>query len=1353
MQDTTALITPSPAQLSWSSVLSTLSQKMLSQPREELLAYVTQILVPLLNVGACSIWLRDPGTQELVLRHAQGRPVPANRLSRESFLGRALNSPVPIYVANIQQEPIFRYPDYAKSQGWMSTLVVPIRAADSTPLGLICMYSVHEERQFTEQERSLAMVFANHVAIILQQATLLAEKERQVEISASLQRVSHALATAKDFHALLQPIVTEAMHLVHATGAILYLRDEHARENVVKAVAGIADKVQGMRASYEGSLSGWVAMHNQPALCGQDDDRVDRRIAGRMGLQGNVAAVPLAWEERVIGTLVALDKHGGKVDFDHDDITVLRTLATQATIALEKAQLYEDIERRAKQQRIINDILTASVSSQDIETLLEEAARRMHAEFGYKVALSLIEQGELVFKRTIFYGGTIRRDGPILKLEEGITGQAARTGQPVVVPDVRHTPYPYKEDHPNTRSEIAVPLIARDGQAIGVFDSESMEVNAFSTDDVQLFQSIAAGITLAIENVQRLKEHAALRMIADVVSQVHALPDILDNVVPTVVPLFQASACSLYLADAQGQHLTLTRHHGLPPSLVTKMGILQKGKGIAGTAFEECRPIVVHDLVNDPRVQGLVTPDDGLHSMMSVPIKANAGILGVLNVANVSARSFTDHDVELLEIVSTQLGRAIEKAQLSEQYRRLYQDASDMMFTVDEEARIIDANTQALEMTGYRQAGLLHQPLTTLMASPDMRSEGLKRVQEVFAGAKPTLLSFEIRSKTKPTLWVEESLNAIRDHIGQCVAVEVIWRDITDRRRTAAFAEQRNRQLNTSLELSRIATDAAAHNDLLSQVASGTLSLLESQRCVVYLYTDDQKQMDILTFPSAQATAQMHTKPLCDTETLIRQALTSRQGDMLNDIPRLSQPPHIPRTFGEAVQHAMLMPIKSSDSVFGVISVVRNVVDSLPYHSSDKEYLELLANILSLDLEHKRLAQLETTQQAALKTLEHVSVLGGFLAHKVPSVLGPIDWTAQRLATLVQPTGGEAQLLMESLLDSGRKATRLIAQCRILGKPLSQAPEQVPFASLVQTTLQQMYIPVSIHVLRGPLELPVVKANASLLAEVIEGMLQNAVDAMPDDGELSISGQSSHGMARLQIRDTGHGIAPEHRQHLFATPFFTTKNDYSHGTRSGFGLWLSRLYLRSIGGDIDFAPASPTGTIFSLTLPIAPTLPAHEPPLRLREPQGNGATTDLPPVAPSGVANVLIVEDESNWQGRLSLPFLTQGWHVHRASSYKEALHLIEQHAFAAFVIDVRLVHYDAGNVDGLRVVEHLRSRGRIGPVLILSVWETSLRQAHDRFAHWENITTCDKADNARLDAEITALAAQGSPCNPQVNG
>jgi len=94
----------------------------------------------------------------------------------------------------------------------------------------------------------------------------------------------------------------------------------------------------------------------------------------------------------------------------------------------------------------------------------------------------------------------------------------------------------------------------------------------------------------------------------------------------------------------------------------------------------------------------------------------------------------------------------------------------------------------------------------------------------------------------------------------------------------------------------------------------------------------------------------------------------------------------------------------------------------------------------------------------------------------------------------------------------------------------------------------------------------------------------NAIQAMPDGGELSVSldviGEAGARCARLRIADTGTGIAPEHLARLFQ-PFFSTK---SRGL--GFGLYLVKLIIEKHGGEIRAETLEGRGTCLMMQLPL-----------------------------------------------------------------------------------------------------------------------------------------------------------------------
>jgi len=112
-------------------------------------------------------------------------------------------------------------------------------------------------------------------------------------------------------------------------------------------------------------------------------------------------------------------------------------------------------------------------------------------------------------------------------------------------------------------------------------------------------------------------------------------------------------------------------------------------------------------------------------------------------------------------------------------------------------------------------------------------------------------------------------------------------------------------------------------------------------------------------------------------------------------------------------------------------------------------------------------------------------------------------------------------------------------------------------------------------------DVPPVLIDKQLLKQALMNLVVNAVEAMPTGGELGISLVRRGEMAEMEIRDTGRGIAPEHRQKIFQL-FFTTRPG-----GSGIGLASTFRTVQFHNGSIDFESEVGRGTIFRIELPLA----------------------------------------------------------------------------------------------------------------------------------------------------------------------
>ncbi len=118
-------------------------------------------------------------------------------------------------------------------------------------------------------------------------------------------------------------------------------------------------------------------------------------------------------------------------------------------------------------------------------------------------------------------------------------------------------------------------------------------------------------------------------------------------------------------------------------------------------------------------------------------------------------------------------------------------------------------------------------------------------------------------------------------------------------------------------------------------------------------------------------------------------------------------------------------------------------------------------------------------------------------------------------------------------------------------------------------------------------ELPPVHCDPAQIEQVVLAMVINAIDAMPQEGNLWISARVNAGAIELIIRDDGIGIPEEHLAHIFE-PFYTTKE----AGGSGLGLAISQNIVERHGGHIELKSVVGEGTTFKIVLPIDSQRPA-----------------------------------------------------------------------------------------------------------------------------------------------------------------
>lgn len=396
----------------------------------------------------------------------------------------------------------------------------------------------------------------------LESARLQEEMANKLAQLSALQETNRALVSTLELDDLLELIIQQAATLLHADGGILNLVDWDRREDEVYACTGSARTALGLRSSLDGSLSGWVTMHNQPVISNRvgEDPRVDRRSTSVISPLHNTAVAPLAIKDQVIGTLVLVDKHGGCEDFEQTDLDLLVSFANQAAAAIENARLFRAEQRRAEQFRVIGEVGQSIASAVDVDHLLEQMARLIQQAFGYThVGVGLVEGDEVVSKAE---AGAYA--GPYLparvKLGQGHWGRVALSGEPYLSADVTKDPDYYPEPGAEMiRSQLFVPLKSKQA-VIGVLSVSGDQLNAFDESDLIVLQSLANQAAASVENIryyERVQRQAVMEERSRLARELH------DAVTQTI---FSASLLAEALPEVwakdpnQGMHLARELH-------------------------------------------------------------------------------------------------------------------------------------------------------------------------------------------------------------------------------------------------------------------------------------------------------------------------------------------------------------------------------------------------------------------------------------------------------------------------------------------------------------------------------------------------------------------------------------------------------------------------------------------------------------------------------------------------------------------------------------------------------------------------------------------------------------------------
>ncbi len=208
---------------------------------------------------------------------------------------------------------------------------------------------------------------------------------------------------------------------------------------------------------------------------------------------------------------------------------------------------------------------------------------------------------------------------------------------------------------------------------------------------------------------------------------------------------------------------------------------------------------------------------------------------------------------------------------------------------------------------------------------------------------------------------------------------------------------------------------------------------------------------------------------------------------------------------------------------------------------------------------------------------------------------------------------------------------------------------------------------------------PTVSGDMAELRQVLTSIVLNALDAMPEGGNLTFQTGYEGGRAFCKVADTGVGMTEQIRLHIF-DPFFTTKREKG----KGFGLSGAYAIVDRHAGEITVETEVGKGTVFTVWLPI-PCAAATEP---LSAPARPAAPAPAPEAKAAPGAKILVVDDSEEVREVLRELLSRHGYTVVTAPDGESGLVELESRSFDLAMVDLGLP-----GISGMEVANRLKQR------------------------------------------------------------
>lgn len=503
----------------------------------------------------------------------------------------------------------------------------------------------------------------------------------------SFQNICKAISASISIDEVLHLIVTNVVKVMNVKASLLRLLNRDTQQLEIAAYYGLSEKYANKGpVGYDKSIDD--ALAGEPVSVYDITEHKDSKYYKEAKEEGirSILSIPLRADREVIGILRMYTAE--PVNYTEEDLKFMSAIAEQGAIAIVNARRFETAVSNEKEYlEVFQEVTKALSVSLKPREVLDMIVRKLPEVMNLKAAtVRLLDKEGKKLELVASYGlsNTYLNKGSVDAEKNVIEALKEKSVAIYDVTTDERIQYKKEAQKEGIKSMLTLPITAR-GKLIGILRLLTAEHREFSRQEIDFAASLAEQSGIAILNAQSFeqeitREKEYLEVFEEVTKAVSASlqpGDVIKMIVKKIPEVMDLKAATIRLLDPSGKKLKLAAAYGLSEKYLNR-GPIDAEKNVIEALKE--KPVAIYDVSSDNRIKyQQEAVEEGIKSMLTVPVIARGKMLGILRLLTGEPRNFSDQEIHFVESLAGQCATAIANALMYEKIKTDYDEIMKYM--------------------------------------------------------------------------------------------------------------------------------------------------------------------------------------------------------------------------------------------------------------------------------------------------------------------------------------------------------------------------------------------------------------------------------------------------------------------------------------------------------------------------------------------------------------------------------------------------------------------------------------------------------------------------------------------------